>query len=507
MPDRKPLTVMLVVWLAASLLGLVRFAEQVHPRYDSGAYIIAARSIAQGQGLSHLAHPQNPPFTTYPPVIPVLLAPFATLGAAGFTGLKAGMIGFFSLTLLAFALTFGRFLPNRRLPWALGLLATGSLLAFAGRIQGEVPFTLFALLVVFFADRFLHDHRWADLAGALASLSLLCNARQAGIAWAAGFVVACAVAPLAVSHRRVLIGRRVVAVVLVLMLIIVPWVLLIHAIQPGSLSPDSSSMLRTDGWDPAKGRIGLLSRAMAGRIKMNLAASATLAPESLFFTYALSQRPWVRALLWPLAALLAVGFGYRAWKKRSVLETTTLAYCALIIITPWLTEPRFFTVIGPLLIVYLAQGVDRVAHGFSRKDADRRAGTAFAALCGILMLVNLIGVVLDDRVNPWSAKNHPDHRLAMFARPHLPPDAIVLAHDHCAFYLLTGRKSLSFTASEQKFRPFYKLDAYLDRGGRVDYIAWTQGDDELVREWLAERGWDSRKIAQDSRSYLHQILR
>ena len=504
MSQRSHRKILLLTWIVFSLLGLVRFAETVHPRFDSGAYIIAAQSIAQGHGLTHLAHPENPPFTTYPPVIPILLSPFALLGNADFTGLKAGMILLFSLTLLGFALTFGRYLEGRRLAVAVALLGSGSLLAFAGRIQGEVPFTLLALLSVVFADRWFESYRRTDLVGALVCLSLLCNSRQAGIAWAAGFLVACLVSPRTANDRAIEIRRRLVAAVMVVILIVVPWALLIQSIQPGSLSPESSSMLRNDGWDPAKGRMGLLSRAMLGRVKMNLEATATFLPESLFFTYELSRHTAVKVLLIPLLLLILIGFADRALFRRSVLEATTLAYLALILITPWLREPRFYTVILPLMIVYLSVGVDRVGKWVNlRSETGPRL---FAAICLGIVAANLVGVVVDDRVNPWSAKENKDYQLALFAKDLLPNDAVVLAHDHCAFYLLTGRKSLSFTPSEQKFHTRYKLDAYLARGGRVDYIAWTQGDDKLVADFLQSKDWETALVAQQDGWFLHKRL-
>ena len=498
---------LLVVCIAFSLLGLTRLSQAVHPRYDSGAYIIAAKSIAQGAGLVHLAHPEHPPFTTYPPVIPVILAPFAAFAKEDFLGLKIGMVLLFMLTLFAFAFTFKRFLADKRILFAVALFGSGSLLAFAGRLQGEVPFTLFGLLAIFFADRYIKNSRRVDLFAMLATLSLLCNSRQAGIAWVAGICLAFVFAPLSQKDSKTENKRRILAAMLVVLLIAVPWALLIQAIQPGSLSTGEASVLRTDGWDQSKGHIDLFSIALLGRIKMNLFASATFAPESLFYTYDLSSSGWTRIIFLPVFLLMLAGFLYRMFKERSVLEGVTLAYCGLIFVTPWLREPRFFTVILPLLIVYLSQGVDLFAKWVVRAKKETVGPALFAVICTVIVLANLAGVLFDNQVNPWSAKNNEDYELAKFAEEYLPEGAVVLAHDHCAFYLLTGNKSLSFTPSEQKFLPQYKLDSYLAKGGRTDYITWTKGDQELVERFLSQNGLTTHKIAQDNGFFLHQIVK
>ena len=218
---------------------------------------------------------------------------------------------------------------------------------------------------------------------------------------------------------------------------------------------------------------------MLGRLKMNFVATVSYLPESLFYTYELSKRPYATVLLAPLFLLILIGFFRRAIYKRSVLETCTLAYTALIFITPWLRGPRFYTVMLPVTLVYLSEGVDGIASVVLRYKTKEQiakiASSVFYILCTFIIAANLYGFALDDQINPWSAENNPDYELAMFAAPYLPEDAIVLAHDHCAFYLLTDNYSLSFTPAEQKFLPQYKLDAYLKNGGRVDFIAWAKG--------------------------------
>ena len=531
MSSRKILVIAVLV-AAVVLVGL-RFLEPVHPRFDSGAYVIAAKSIAEGEGLRHLAHPEQPPFTTYPPVIPSLLGPFATFAKEGFVGLKIGVALFFLLIVAVFLVGFSLFLPeNQRIYGAL-ILISGSLLAFAGRIQGEVPFAFMALMALVFAHLFLTRLTWSALVGMIVSMALLANMRQAGIAWAAGALAAMFFAPFRASKEKRELVMRIVAVVLIVAVVIIPWLFILESIQPGAVSPGKSSVLRADGWDPEKGRISLVSRAMIGRLKMNLFNSAVYAPESFFFQYNLSKHGWVRVLLVPIFLVMLIGYLWRFVRERSVAEWITAAYCGLIMITPWLEEPRFFTVILPLLILYLYEGIrgisvgaamvhDRIVHGdfyHARKLVGEPAVTAeeieqeqprwapliFMVFCTVVFAANLAFVIADDHRNPWSAVDHPDYELAKWAKDKIPEGAVVLAHDSSAFYLNTGRHSLSFTASEQKYLPQYKLEPYLARGGRIDYIAWVAGDDELVKRFLKQHGLSTEPVAENARFRLHKI--
>ena len=494
-----------LICLVFSFFSLVRFLEPVHPRYDSGAYIIAARSLAQGLGLRHLAHPEHPSFTTYPPVIPVMLSPFDALEKKGFLGLKAGVILYFCLCLLVFAFGFGRYF-GKRAPYALAVFATGSALAFAGRIQGEIPFLLLSMFALIYAERFFAKFSNKDLLAMLVSLFLLANARQAGIAWSAGVILALVFAPRSMEERQGKFKRVYIALA-IFAFVILPWALILNSLQPGAINPAQSSILRADGWDPEQGRIGLFSLAILGRVKMNLFASATFAPESLFFNYGLSLHAWMKLVFYPLFALMGIGFVKRLIRNRSPLEGVTITYCGLIFLTPWLGGPRFFTVILPALLIYLHEGVGVAARAIFKKQGAAYAGAIFAVLAMGIFFANLTGVVTDDQVNPWSARNHPDYQLARFADPYLDENDIVLAHDHCAFFLLTGNHSLSFMAAEQKFHPVFQLETYLLRGGRVDWIAWDKDDRDPIERLAKEHNWQLLTTAENNRFMLQRILK
>jgi len=492
--------------LMVSILGFTGLAHNIHPRYDSGAYIIAAKSIAGGMGLKHIAHPENPPFTTYPPVIPVLLAPFAAFAKEGFLGLKLAMLLFFSITVFSFALAYKRFFPSVTIIPALALLGSGSLLAFAGRIQGETPFTLFGLLSAFLAYRFLETRNKLFLLGTLASLLLTCFSRQVGIAWAVGVLIGLPFAPRKEKKgwkNKAILG---LAGLLIIILVILPWAIHINSIQPGALSPESTSVLRADGWDGDKGQISLLSKSLLGRVKMNMLNSGIFAPESLFYKYEFSKNRLTQIILLPLFFLIISGFIYKAIKKPSVFETITISYCGLIFITPWLKEPRFFTVILPFLILYLYEGLKVFFKYVIKAGNEKVISRAFWSICCAIFIFNLFTIITDDKINPWSAKNNPDFLLAQFSGKDIPKESVVLAHDHCSFYLLTGNKSLSFTKSEQKFLPYYKLDSYLNRGGKMDYIAWVKGDDVLVNKFLQDKGWETTKVKENNDFRLHKFV-
>ena len=59
---------------AALLMGLLLFDDTLHVSGDNAEFITLGRSLASGQGLTRLSHPEAPLATKFPPGLPALLA-------------------------------------------------------------------------------------------------------------------------------------------------------------------------------------------------------------------------------------------------------------------------------------------------------------------------------------------------------------------------------------------------------------------------------------------------
>ena len=84
--------------MAASLcLGVWTFDSKLSLSGDNAEYIIIARSLAQGEGLSYIHSPEPRPATKSPFGLPLLLAPLASAFPDDWVPMKALVLALFSL--------------------------------------------------------------------------------------------------------------------------------------------------------------------------------------------------------------------------------------------------------------------------------------------------------------------------------------------------------------------------------------------------------------------------
>jgi hypothetical protein len=199
--------------------------------------------------------------------------------------------------------------------------------------------------------------------------------------------------------------------------------------------------------------------------------------------------------LYLLSLLLVLGYVLRFRRGPTAAEFYLPCYLALLWVTPWLVETRFFTVLVPWLVLYLWEALERLAHLRVRSDRQARR----MALAGLLalVLINLVSIGRYHFIDRWSQNQNDEAEAYRWAAGMLQPSDVVLTRDPFAFYLLTGLHAMSYTASEQKYQPPYHLPNYLAKGGRVQAILFPQADSAAVEKLLAERGWQTRLIKNE----------
>lgn len=471
----------LLLVLALAALTAPTWFYPYFPRFDSGAYVMGIESVAAGHLPQILSHPLKPP-ATYPPVTMYLLAPAYALCGGSDVALRIALSLVWLAAMLVFFFARRRDDESSRLPLVLALAGTGSVWLYCGRIQSEVPYLLVTIAALACVTRLKRDDRffggwWGPATFLLAALVPL--TRQIGLMFVAG-----AAAYLVWDRRR---WKRGLALALLILVIgATPGVALYSVTQPRQFSPTESTVLRRAGWNPEQGQISLLSRELVGRVKMNVVGSLDLAPASLFVLDFSPASLALRIGLWLLCALMAIGFVARFIRGPTAAEFYLLGYLALLLVTPWLVETRFYTVLAPWLVLYLIEGTEFVARAVLRRDD--RARLASRALVALLIAINLLSIAryhFDDR---WSRRDNEQARMFAWGAAMLQRDDVLLTLDPFAFYVLYRHQGLSYAAGEQKYPPRYRLDAYLAGGGRVDAILFPASDRDMVTGSLAHFG-------------------
>ncbi len=483
-PQEKRMSMRRAVFLALvlTLLTAPTWLYPYYARYDSGAYIMGTAGLAGGEAPRILSHPLRPP-AVYPPVTMVLLTPVYALSGGSDVAMRFMLALLWLATMVLLAWSWLEDEQRRRwLPWVLLLAGVSSIWLYVGRIQSEIPYLLVTVAAICCLDRLKRDRRffggpWGPAVLALVVLAGL--TRQIGLMLAVG-------GALYLVWDRARLRRGIALAALVLLVGAAPGVALYSATQPGQFSPQKSSVMRRHGWEPERGQMSFLSREFAGRVKSNVEVSLQFASGALF---AIDFPPRSRAARVALAVLaMLIGVGYlRQWVRGpTAAEFYLLPYLALLLVTPWLVETRFYTVLVPWLALYLLLAIEWLARLLLRNDA--RARLATRAMAGALFAVALVLVVQYDFVDRWSRNENPEAAAYAWASELTGAEEVVLTRDPFAFHVLTGRLAMSYTASEQKYQPPYRLPGYLAGGGRLDAVLYPLSEEGEVRQRLAEAG-------------------
>jgi len=440
-------------------------------------------SLADGRLPRILSHPLEPP-ATYPPVTMALLAP-AYRSTGGSDVAMRFMLALCWLATMALLVWQWGDDPRRRArwPWVLCVAGAGSIWLYVGRIQSEIPYLLVTAAAIGCLDRLKRNARFFGGWWGPAALALVAAAgltRQIGLMLAVG-----AGAYLLWDRRRW--RRGVVLALLVAGVGAAPAALLYAVTQPGQFSPEKSSVLRRDGWDPHRGQLSLVSREFLGRIKSNVVLSSQLAPGALFALDFPPRNRGVQAAFVALFALMALGHARQWIRGPTAAEFYLLPYIGLLWVTPWLVETRFFTVLVPWLLLYLFDAVAWLSGRFGRATPAGAERVGVGLFIGLLLVAATI-IARYDFTDRWSRIQNPEADAYEWAVSLTQPGDVVMTRDPFALYVLTGRRAMSYTASEQKYQPRYRLPGYLAGGGRLDALLYPESEADIALTRTKEAG-------------------
>ena len=443
------LIVIVFLWSMVSLVLIIRQTGlPYYPRYDSGAYYVAAVSILEGEGLTEINHPEKPPFILYPPLYPLVLSSQILLFGHNYSLVVLHLMFLFAATCY---LCFHFFDPPFNL-WVLLLLSVSNLAVFATRIQAEIPLA-FGVMLFFLLHR-KHPFHWINTL----VLSLLPLVKPIG------FIV---VAAFGIESLILLIQKKKsISFLLHPIAAVFPFLVWSLLSQPWMLNPSTTPLLQTD-WGKEH-----VVNLPAGELSFVQKASSNIwdlmdhrIPQSFIFSDFGTREGARFPHMWYLGVLVLLGLPI-LFRRSRLAGLTILIHLILLSVIPVLSA-RYISVFFPfyaymliLLFNYLSKftGVPSVNNLI-------RVPILLLALFSVVFTLHVPA-----EMDLWRAFSA-NAMIARCSAERIPVDAVVLTNDHYGFFCVTGIQAFSYLDSEQKSPRSYNLKDYLRRGGRLTHAA------------------------------------
>ncbi len=491
--DRSFLALLLLVhFLLASWLVMSR---TYLPRYDSGHYVSAAVAVSQGIGLRDITappalpsqvaatipiwtelpiwgpeQPDWPRFVTYPPLLPILLAPLVLLGAGRLDVLQLlPYLGGLATLLLAYRWRASLF-PALWRPTLL-LTVLSSLSLYSVRVQSEALLAPFVLWAIHRAIQAEHKpQRWLRSAAAVGGILLLALCIHTKV-----FFIGLGLATWFLARIAVPTWKRLVAAAVVVVMGAAPgplWQFFVswrgHESISG-LDPVNNPYFLHNGWE--YGGVTALSNALG------LSRLVRLGPDLLrcllFGTFGehygtpldtLSVR-WSIPIFLVVAGLLMVGIWRSRGGSTEAAARAVVVYILGVVLSPWL-EPRMFVPILPVMLFFVVSGLDGLGGRLLGSRPRVRAGTALVLGTATVLLCarSWIGHTAERDYYAQEYHQRSNFRFVLDRAVLVPEDQVIINDvDYTSLTLLTGRSTVPIQAAEWKNS---SLPRYLAAGGR-----------------------------------------
>jgi hypothetical protein len=437
--------------LAFAILWLLLLDPRPAPGGDNLIYLLLARGLAEGRGLSEIWLPGAPPHTRYPFAFPALLAPVYALSGGSLLALKIAMGLCGVAAVVATQAYLGRRGPTLGFWGAQALALSPLLLEFAGDTFTEAPFLALSILSLLIYDASDQGRRRGRLLAALGLAILGSWVRLIG----AALVAACAIALLRAGRRgAALIAGAALAAALALWL---PSLLSRQgylAELAGTYQLEEREALSADS--VASGGAPAPAPEMAPNAGERVSGRMTTALRRFFLRpapLAVALFPWSASLAFPRIAgtllalcvmVLYIARGIR--DDRGDPAPLYLALSAALLFAWSAALERFFLPLLPLLfLAFLSLARER----------GPRALAATGLLLAGSQLAGTAGRVVDAfeiraqvaRGNAAAGLPGPlaqSRRAAAWAREGLPPAAVVAARKPPVTFYWSGRRSVPY---------------------------------------------------------------
>jgi hypothetical protein len=354
---------------------------------DDVQYLLLSKALAGGLGYVDLYLPEHPPHTKYPPLFPLLLAPFNLLGSHQLLGVHI-LICILALGVpLALAGWVRRQGYSETASVAVFLLSATlpRYYQFLVHVLSEVPFMLFCYFALYWTARSASHPKARDLAVILLATLAALFTRSAGMALVAA--IGLELLRRAEFRRWRLAGIPAPIVFgLVTGLAFLAWTLRNRGVGGPSLGYFQEMMLK-DVYRPQDGSISLAEFAARVYARSYIYFTVLAMEVTLGAVYII--KPQIHYYHVPLFIPVAVGFISRLFRAERSLEWFFL-FSVLLVLSWWSYEDRFLIPLLPLASFYLVLGLRRIAGAAMSRLRFPFAWAWARGLAGAMVLLILL---------------------------------------------------------------------------------------------------------------------
>jgi hypothetical protein len=182
-----------------------------------------------------------------------------------------------------------------------------------------------------------------------------------------------------------------------------------------------------------------------------------------------------------LAMIIAAGFVYRVWRRRTIVEYYVVLYACALLTFPGSRQQRYLVPLLPFVWYYFLTACDLLLTLRDTRGGDRRprlalvVNAAIACLLVVSLATNVFANAIQGRgrviYEPAGLDSYRD--VLVWIRNETPPDAVVMSPRPSLCYLLGGRRGVNVPG-----RTFAQIRATL-HGRRIDYVVahprWKDG--------------------------------
>ncbi|MFH1225444.1 MAG: glycosyltransferase family 39 protein [Candidatus Diapherotrites archaeon] len=466
---------------------------------DSTKYAVGALALAQGKGYADISVPVPAPFTYYPPLTSLLMAPFAFFGYNALA-LKIPALLASALSVIVAGMLFRRFFgPRLSLMLAAVFAFCLPVLWYSHKALSDAPFVLLSLLAVFFATEHVRLNSRLSAALAVVFTALSCLTRVAGLALIPAL-------PIFLSLR----GRPKagIAFSLAALLLISPW-LIYPAFFPESGEPSYLGLMFAKNIEEYSS--GYASGTLS--VQEVAARSVSFASFYLFSSIPETVFPPLGAARWvfganPLAALPIAAAGIAVFavfaagmlsarRESGFARIYLLIYLAALFIYPYIDTSavnRFLLPVLPLLLLFFADGLLLASSVFREKTgiSPKTSSALVFAVIALMLFAGFSSCVYYLATQHERNFDGPYTNLLLaseWVRENAPQGALLWSPMPQRVFLLTGRHTIkepAETADEllsawKRSRVSYALLVdYSDSGRTAAEAAIAQGFAEAV---------------------------